>query len=183
MKTEQGLSLIKHFQMLARYNTLANRKLYHSCSQLSRSELHRFRPAFFGSIYATLNHILIGDRIWLARFAGQIVPSNNLDEILYENFSELQLARTIEDGRIEQFSLHLTQEFLSEQIVYTNNEGKLHRDPVDLLLAHFFNRQTHHRGQIHDMISQTEISPPVLDLHRVLRPNPIPSNEIVNGCC
>lgn len=176
MKTEQSLSLIKHFQMLARYNTLANQRIYHSCSQLSRSELHRFRPAFFGSIYATLNHILIGDRLWLARFAGEIVPSNNLDEILYENFSDLQLARVIEDGRIEQFSRHLTDQSLSEKISYTNHEGKVHRDPVDLLVAHFFNHQTHHRGQIHDMISQTEISPPVLDLHRVLRPDPIYSN-------
>jgi uncharacterized damage-inducible protein DinB len=177
MKTEQSLSLIKHFQMLARYNTLANQRLYKTCSQLSRSELHRFRPAFFGSIYATLNQILIDDRLWLARFAGQTVPSHNLNEI-YENFSDLQLAREIEDGRIEQFSLHLTQESLSEQITYINNEGKLYRDPVDLLVAHFFNHQTHHRGQIHDMISQTEISPPVLDLHRVLRPNPIHSRSI-----
>lgn len=173
MKIDHSLSLIKHFQMLARYNTLANHRIYKSCSQLSRSELHRFRPAFFGSIYATLNHLLIADRIWLARFAGQTVSSTNLDEILYENFSDLQSARILEDLRIEEFASKLTDPDLSEEITYTNHEGKVYRDPVDLLVTHFFNHQTHHRGQIHDMISQTEISPPILDLHRVLQPSSI----------
>ncbi|MCZ6558158.1 MAG: damage-inducible protein DinB, partial [SAR324 cluster bacterium] len=48
-----------------------------------------------------------------------------------------------------------------------------HEDPVSLLLAHFFNHQTHHRGQVHDMLCQTEVAPPVLDMHRVLRPEPV----------
>jgi len=177
MKTEHSLSLIKHFQMLARYNTLANQRIYHSCSQLSTAELRRFRPAFFGSIYATLNHILIGDRLWLARFAGQTISSGNLDAVLpekfSEKFSELKAARIIEDARIEDFFRHLTQDFLRDTIYYTNNEGNLHQDPMDLLIAHFFNYQTHHRGQIHDMISQTEIPPPILDLHRLIRPAPV----------
>ena len=51
-----------------------------------------------------------------------------------------------------------------------NNQGNLYTDPVNLLLAHFFNHQTHHRGQIHDMLTQTEIVPPVLDMHRIVRP-------------
>jgi len=51
-----------------------------------------------------------------------------------------------------------------------NNEGRSCDDPVDLLLAHFFNHQTHHRGHVHDMLTRTGVSPPVLDLHRVIRP-------------
>lgn len=162
--------LIKHFQMLARYNTLANSKLYEVCTQLSDTERKRIRPAFFKSIHATLNHIIVGDRIWLTRFEGKQIPSTGLDTILYQDFDQLRKARIAEDERIETFAASLTEEFLAKTIEYQNNTGKICTDPTDLLVAHFFNHQTHHRGQIHDMISQTQIAPPSLDMHRLIRP-------------
>ena len=162
--------LILHFQMLARYNTLANSRLYEVCARLSDAERKRVRPAFFKSIHGTLNHIMVGDRIWLTRFEMREIPSTGLDAILYEDFDELRAARTSEDERIESFASGLNEEFLAGSIQYRNNQGKIYTDPVDLLVAHFFNHQTHHRGQIHDILSQTEISPPVLDMHRVIRP-------------
>jgi uncharacterized damage-inducible protein DinB len=164
--------LVRNFQTWARYNTLANRRLYETCARLSGAERNKVRPAFFDSIHGTLNHIMVGDRIWLARFAGEEVPSTALDAILYEDFDELRRARMLEDQRIEAFASNLDEEFLNGTIRYTNNEEKLYADPVDLLVMHFFNHQTHHRGQIHDMLTQTEVSPPVLDLHRVLKPDP-----------
>ena len=162
--------LIQHFQMLARYNTLANRRLYEVCNRLDDLERKRTRPAFFKSIYGTLNHIMVGDRIWLSRFEGKEVPSTGLDAILYEDFDQLSKARISEDERIEAFAASLNYEFLSGTIKYRNNQGNIYIDPVDLLIAHFFNHQTHHRGQVHDMLTQTEIAPPVLDMHRVIRP-------------
>jgi uncharacterized damage-inducible protein DinB len=162
--------LIQHFQMLARYNTLANSRLYEVCLQLGDVERKRVRPAFFKSIHGTLNHIMVGDRIWMARFGGKEVPSTGLDAILYDDFEELRQVRTLEDERIEAFISGLNEDFLTKTISYVNNQGKLYTDPVNLLLAHFFNHQTHHRGQIHDMLTQTEIAPPVLDMHRVIRP-------------
>lgn len=162
--------LIEHFQMLARYNSLANHKLYQVCSQLSDAERKQNRPAFFKSIHGTLNHILVGDRIWLTRFAGKQKPSTMLDAILYENFDELWTARRVEDDRIEAFVANLTAEFLHGTIEYVNNAGKTCTDPVNLLVAHLFNHQTHHRGQIHDMVTQTTIAPPSLDMHRLIRP-------------
>jgi uncharacterized damage-inducible protein DinB len=165
-------SLIQNFRTLARYNTLANRRLYETCACLSGVERKEDRPAFFGSIHGTLNHIMVGDRIWLARFGGEKVPSTNLDAVLYEDFDELRRARVSEDERIEAFTFSLDEELLGGTIRYTNNEGKIYVDPVNLLVAHFFNHQTHHRGQIHDMLTQTEVPPPVLDLHRVIKPTP-----------
>lgn len=166
------LSLVENFRMLARYNALANLRLYDACARLSDAERKRTRQAFFGSIHGTLNHIMVGDRTWLARFEGAEVPSTNLDAILYEDFDELREARRIEDARTQAFASGLDERALEGKIRYTNNEGNVHADPVDLLVAHFFNHQTHHRGQVHDMLTQTDIPPPVLDLHRVLRPNP-----------
>ena len=162
--------LLRHFRMLAGYNRLANRRLYDACARLTEGERKRRRPAFFGSIHGTLNHILVGDRIWLARFSGEEVPSTGLDAVLYADFAELREAREREDARIEGFVAGADGEMLSGGIRYENNEGRNLEDPVDVLLTHFFNHQTHHRGQIHDMLSQTSVPPPVLDLHRVLRP-------------
>ncbi|MEH2376551.1 DinB family protein [Nostoc sp.] len=162
--------LIQHFQMLSRYNYLANHRLYEVCSLLSDVELKQTRPAFFKSIYVTLNHIMIGDRIWMGRFTGEEMSSQGLDAILYDKFQELREARFLEDERITAFIDNLDDEILKVIITYKNNQGKIYSDPVNLLIAHFFNHQTHHRGQIHDMLTQTEITPPSLDMHRVISP-------------
>jgi uncharacterized damage-inducible protein DinB len=128
------------------------------------------QPCLLRSIHGTLNHLMVGDRIWLSRFSGKEIPSTNLDAILYEDFEELREARKAEDARIEEFAAHIDEQFLKGNIRYVNSEGRTFEDPVELLVAHFFNHQTHHRGQIHDMLTQTEVTPPVLDLHRVIRP-------------
>ena len=166
---------LEHFRMLARYNAKANRLLYDACARLPDAERTRARPAFFRSIHGTLNHILVGDRIWMARFAGRDVPSTGLDAILYDGFAALRAAREEMDDRIEGFMAGLTPAFLAGSIRYVNNAGLPYDDPVPLLLTHFFNHQTHHRGQVHDLLSQTDVPPPSLDLHRVLRPDPIAS--------
>ena len=163
-------ALVRNFRVLARYNALANRRLYEACARLPDGERKKRRPAFFGSIHGTLNHLMVGDRIWLARFSGEEVPSTNLDAILYEDFEELREAREEEDRRIEEFAAGIDERFLTGTIRYVNNEGRNLEDPVELLVAHFFNHQTHHRGQVHDMLTQTEVPPPVLDLHRVIGP-------------
>ncbi|HKI98104.1 MAG TPA: DinB family protein [bacterium] len=166
-------ALIAHFRRMAQYSTRANAILYAACARLPDAERKRERPAFFRSIHGTLNHILVGDRIWLARFAGREVPSTGLDAILYEDFDALHAARTAEDARIEALAAGLTPDFLAGSIRYVNNEGKPYDDPVAVLLAHFFNHQTHHRGQVHGLLSHAGVPTPVLDLHRVLRPDPV----------
>jgi uncharacterized damage-inducible protein DinB len=170
MRLAAMAELLEHFTMLALYNKLANQRLYDACAQLSDQERTLPRRAFFGSIHGTLNHIMVGDRIWMARFAGLEAPSTGLDAILFESFDELRIARQAEDERIEGFVAGLTSQALKRSITYVNNQGRRLTDPTDLLLTHFFNHQTHHRGQVHDQLSQTKVPPPVLDLHRILRP-------------
>jgi len=162
-----------HFQLLARYNGGANRRLYAACRRLDQAALRQPRGAFFGSIVGTLNHLLIGDGIWMARFEGGQAPSTGLDAILFERLDELAAARQAMDARIERFAMALTPDFLLGSIAYTNNEGRRFDDALSLLLPHFFNHQTHHRGQVHALLTQAGIAdPPVLDLHRVLKPDP-----------
>lgn len=163
---------VEYARQLADYNAGANRRVYDACSKLSAEARKRDRGAFFTSIHGTLNHIMIGDRIWMARFHGETVPSTGLDEILCEDFDELWEARRRMDRRISDFVDDLDPDFLTETISYVNNEGHRYDDPVSLLLLHMFNHQTHHRGQVHDMICQTGVDSPVLDMHRVIKPEP-----------
>ncbi len=158
--------------MLARYNTLANGILYDACAGLSDEERKRERPAFFQSIHGTLNHIMVGDRIWMTRFEGGEALSTKLNAILYDDFAELRAARQAEDARIEALMAGLTEDALDGSIRYVSNEGNRHDDPMPLLLTHLFNHQTHHRGQLHGLLSHAGATTPVLDLHRVLRPQP-----------
>ena len=164
--------LIENYQRLAAYNRLANERLYAACARLGDSERKAIRPAFFKSIHGTLNHIMVGDGIWMTRFGGGEAPSTGLDATLFEDFGDLHAARIAKDAEIEAFAAGLTEGVLEGSIRYVNNEGVMFDDPMALCVTHFFNHQTHHRGQVHDMLSQTEVPPPSLDLHRVLRPAP-----------
>ena len=164
--------LVAHFRMLGRYNRRANERLYAACAELDDAARRKDRGAFFGSIHGTLNHIMVGDRIWMARFEGGTASSTGLDAILHDDFGELRAARIAEDARIEAHMRALDDASVAGAIAYVNNEGREFRDPIAVLLTHFFNHQTHHRGQICAMLSQTDAPYPVLDMHRVLIPAP-----------
>jgi uncharacterized damage-inducible protein DinB len=157
--------------MLARYNTIANQRLYEAVGHLEDEEYRRERAASFQSVHRTLNHILLGDRIWMARFTEtgyDTTPA--LGGELYPDFASLRTARAAEDARIETFLGSVTEDFLAREVRYVNSAGETHADPAGLLLAHLFNHQTHHRGQVHVMLSQTALRPPSLDMHRAIRP-------------
>lgn len=163
--------LTAHFTMLAAYNRLANERLYDACTILSDAERKRDRKGFFRSIHGTLNHIMVGDRIWLGRLSEGESQSIALDTILYEDFDELRVARAADDARIETFAATLSDNFLARSIAYTSSNGRRFDDPAPLLVAHMLNHQTHHRGQVHDMLSQAGVATPVLDMHRVINPD------------
>jgi uncharacterized damage-inducible protein DinB len=158
--------------LFARYNRLANEMLYEVCARLSEEERRRDLGAFFKSVHGTLNHLLLGDRIWMTRFEGGSHPSTDLGSILHDDFAALRDARAAMDVRIEKFFTALPPDFAAGSIRYLNNAGIVSDDPLDVLLPHFFNHQTHHRAQVHTLLSQLGQETPVLDLHRVLRPNP-----------
>jgi uncharacterized damage-inducible protein DinB len=159
-----------YFRLLARYNRVANERLYAACAQLDDSEYRKQRPGSFGSIHALLNHILLGDRIWMSRFEGGGASTPPLGTVLFEQFDELRAARILEDQRIEEFFDNLERGFLAQTFRYINNKGKPYEETVPVAVPHFFNHQTHHRGQIHVMLAQTTVPPPSLDMHRILNP-------------
>jgi uncharacterized damage-inducible protein DinB len=168
-------SLIRHFQTLARYNSIVNQRLYDVCAGLSDSEYRKERFGSFGSIHRTLNHILLGDRIWMDRFEGCGTTTPPLATILYEEFAALREARENEDARIERFMADLKEEFFAREIRYVNSKGVEFSDPPELVVPHMFNHQTHHRAQIHTLLSHAGVQPPSLDMHRAIKPMPASS--------
>jgi uncharacterized damage-inducible protein DinB len=158
-----------YFHRLARYNAWANRRLYDACAQLSVADYLAKRPSFFGSIHATLNHVLVGDRIWLSRFESRSTDIKSLDEILYGDLAALRPARDAEDARILGFFSTLDDDVLASTLRYRNMAGEPQETPLAWTLAHLFNHQTHHRGQVHGMLSGTPVAPPSLDLIYFLR--------------
>ena len=156
--------------MLARYNRVANQRIYESCAQLDDHEYRKARQGSFGSIHALLNHLLLADRIWMSRFEGGGRTTPALNTVLHDEFPALRSARIEQDARIEDFFAALDPAFLARSLSYTNSKGKDCIDPAPVAFAHFFNHQTHHRGQIHVMLSQTPVPPPSLDLHWVINP-------------
>ena len=153
-----------YFIKLADYNAWANQRLYHACGALRVNEYMRERASSFGSLHATLNHILVVDRIWVARIEGQTAPNLRLDQILYGDLLGLKVARVAEDERIRIMAAGLSETRLDQPLEYRNSRGDRFETPLRLVLGHLFNHQTHHRGQAHGLLSQTEVPPPALDL-------------------
>jgi uncharacterized damage-inducible protein DinB len=153
-----------YFGELARYNAWANERLYASCGELADAERKAPRPAFFGSIHRTLNHLLVGDRVWLSRLVGEAHGIASLDQELYEDFSGLRAARGREDRRLITVVAGYDEAKLAGELAYRNMAGEDKRTPLLQLFGHMFNHQTHHRGQVHGMLSGTSVAPPPLDL-------------------
>ena len=166
----EACALLTHFQMLARYNCIANERLFSKCGELEDSEYRKQRAGSFGSIHGLLNHILLGDRRWLGLFESGERVTPPLNQILYDDFGDLRAAREREDARLESFFGKLDATFWGRSFAYTNNQGKDHVESAHVACTHLFNHQTHHRGQVHVMLSQTRVTPPSLDLHRIMNP-------------
>lgn len=161
-----------HFLRFAGYNRWANRRLYAAAAMLSDAQWREDRGAFFGSMRGTLNHVLVGDRVWMHRFSGGTGPMPSaLDEILFDDLPSLRAAREEMDGRIEAFVAGLSPE-VSEVCAYRSMAGVPDERPLAQLLTHFFNHQTHHRGQAHGLLSGFGMDPPSLDMIVYMRERP-----------
>ena len=156
----------QHFQMFAAYNRWANVLVYEATAALSEEDQNRDMGAFFGSLIATLNHLLVTDRIWLKRFTGEGAAPASLDTILHQDFAGLRGARVAEDARIVDWIGSLSKEDFAGRFTYvTATDMRTISQRLAPALAHFFNHQTHHRGQAHAML--TALGQPSLRLDLV----------------
>ena len=143
----------KHF---ARYNRWQNQSIFSAAATLPDGTRKRNMGAFFKSIHATLNHLLVADYLWLSRLDGQPCAVRSLDEELYGDFDELQKQRGFTDDRLDRVVAALTPGVLSGAMTYRrmSGGGDEVRTPTAEVFMHLFNHQTHHRGQVTTLLMQ-----------------------------
>lgn len=170
------MSRTAHITLLARYNEWMNNKLYEAAASLPAEELATDRGAFFGSLLATLNHIAVADTIWLKRigyhprFAAALEPvaalpaPGALDQPLFDSLPALRERRAWLDRLILDWTAGLDEAGLDAVITYRRLNGEANNRQLGLLLLHFFNHQTHHRGQATTLLSQAGVDVGATDL-------------------
>src|SRR5687767_13228704 len=157
--------LTEQARLLADYNAWMNGKLYAACATLPDEERKRERGAFFHSIHGTLNHVLLADSIWMGRFEGRPFAFKGLDQELYAGFDELRAHRVEMDERIDAWARGLTDATLDAKLEFTSAITKRpHAPTLWRVVLHFFNHQTHHRGQLTTLLSQAGVDYGVTDL-------------------
>ncbi|MEL6466487.1 MAG: DinB family protein [Pseudomonadota bacterium] len=158
---------VDHLRQMARYNAWQNGSLMTAADGLSDADRWQDRGAFFGSIAATFNHLLWDDALWLARFAGDTRPELTVPVSLeaprdWEVFKALRLAR---DAEVLAWAEALSEADLSGVIAWYPGGGDVRVSrPATVCFAHLFNHQTHHRGQIHGMLTAAGAVPDATDL-------------------
>ena len=169
---------VGYVQCMARYNLWQNDNVYRVADSLSDAERRRDRGAFFGSLHATLNHLLWADRIWMNRLADMPPPGGGIPESvsLYADWDDLKRERKAFDAVMIDWADRLDAASLASELAYYSGAIKAHlRKPKWLLVAHMFNHQTHHRGHAHACCSiVTGKEPPSLDLLQFQRGVPAP---------
>lgn len=149
---------------LARYNQWANARLGAELEKLSPAQLAAPSAVNFGSIIAIANHLVLADRLWLNRFTGQGEPVTTVDAVPWPELAALAAARRHEEDRCLAYVLALDPAGLEETLAYTTTSGAAMAQPLGLCLTHFFNHQTHHRGQIHGLLGACGIKAADIDL-------------------
>lgn len=143
------------FQTMARYNAWMNTKLYDAAATLTDAERKEDRGAFFGSLHATLEHLLLGDRAWMNRLAGRDYEMKPIGEPLIADFAELRAARVAMDADLLAWTAELTEAWLAETMEWESVVfGGSFAHPHWGLVQHMFNHQTHHRGQATTLLTQ-----------------------------
>ncbi|PIB50421.1 diguanylate cyclase [Pseudomonas sp. 2588-5] len=170
------MNRIEHIGLMASYNQWMNRKLYDAASTLSDAQLSMDRQAFFGSILGTLNHLALGDTVWLKRFAqhpagylvlaplSAIATPVDLKQVAFANIRELATRRAWLDQLIIDWAQSVQESDLDHRLHYHNMRGTAADKDFFSLLVHFFNHQTHHRGQATTLLTQAGLDVGTTDL-------------------
>lgn len=163
----------EYCQMMAKYNAWQNQSLYGAADGLDQDARELERGAFFGSIRGTLSHLLWGDRIWMSRFDGSETSGGAIGDSTGLSWSELLAERPKMDARIAAWSWSVLPDDLVGAVSwYSRASNRDLTQPYALCIAHFFNHQTHHRGQVHGMLTAAGARPDDTDLF--LLPEEVP---------
>ncbi|MBV2361184.1 DinB family protein [Thalassococcus sp. CAU 1522] len=148
-------------RMMARYNAWQNQWMFAAANGLSEEERRADRGAFFGSIHATLAHLFWGDTLWVARFDGGPGPDplpdvalSQLDWATLYDWPTMMAERPKLDARLASWAWSTEQgDFEGDLSWYSKALQRDMTKPRAVCVMQLFNHQTHHRGQVHAMLT------------------------------
>ena len=161
------MGLKNHFEIMAQYNQRINSQLFSKAMELEHFELERNMGAFFDSVIGTLNHIFIGDILWLSRFKShsdnytalssleQYPAPNALNDILFTDISDLWTSRIELDKTIIKWISETDQTDFQKDFLYRDTKGLEFRKNFGEVVSHLFNHQTHHRWSSEHIVKAT----------------------------
>jgi len=156
-----------HARLMARYNAWQNRSLYGAAEGIGEAERRRERGAFFGTIHGTLSHLAWGDQAWLSRFTGSPAPTVAIKDSprAFDDWDALKTERARLDAAIAAFAETVAPDWLAADLVWWSaSAGREVAKPRWVLVTHMFNHQTHHRGQVHAMLTAAGARPEATDI-------------------
>jgi uncharacterized damage-inducible protein DinB len=159
-----AINVLGLLRVQAANHFLANHRLMQACLRLDEMEYYATRQSFFGSIHGTFDHIVTTDQRYLSRLGGTPLPPTGDDGVTYGTRDALVTAQHETDAAMRAYIGGLSVDDLEQEILLheTDRWGRV-VEPIWAILQHVLAHGTHHRGQIHDMLSQTSIAPPQLD--------------------
>jgi uncharacterized damage-inducible protein DinB len=157
---------VEYCKRFARYNRWQNQSVYAAAAKLPDGTRKRNMGAFFKSIHGTLNHIAVGDQLWLDRLEGVPTSITSLDQELHDDFEELTKKRELIDNRLDRMVVTLDEARLGGVLTFRRlggDKGELTL-PVAIVMMQLFNHQTHHRGQASTLLMQCGVDVGVTDM-------------------
>jgi uncharacterized damage-inducible protein DinB len=163
------MSILEQFKLFADYNRLMNQRILESACKLTDEQLKSDRGAFFKSVLGTLNHILVGDIIWLKRFhrhpahrkaleyLDRLDQPESLDRLLFDDIEAMKAEREKIDEVIISWINGLSESDIDDYLLYENMAGISQSKPIESLISHLFLHQVHHRGQATTLMSQSGV--------------------------
>ena len=158
-------------RMMAAYNAEMNRRTVAAADRLDDAARRADRAAFWGSLHGTLSHLLWGDTQWMSRFDGGAKPPVGQKDSarMVEDWAALKAARAATDARIDAWVAGLTADRLAAPLTwFSGQSGREVTMPLWIAVTHFFNHQTHHRGQAHALVTAAGATTEDTDLPWVL---------------
>ena len=159
----QSPTLAQYLLLQAENNAWSNHRLHTACAGLPPEAYFAKRPCFFGSIHNTLYHLLLVDHRYLARVEGRPAPDELPSDVPNGDLAALSASQRATDRHLIDLVRGLDEARLAEPVRIVDQDGGVWFDPLHRVLTHLFVHQVHHRGQVHDLLSQTSVAPPQLD--------------------
>jgi uncharacterized damage-inducible protein DinB len=158
----------QHVELMARYNQWQNQSLYREADKLTDEQRKADRGAFFKSIHGTLSHLVFGDQAWMMRFATWPAPKvKSIAESVtaFPDWIDLKRERFAFDDKLLQWASTIDARQLQGDLTwYSGSRGADITRPKWALVTHMFNHQTHHRGQVHALLTGYGLKPDDTDI-------------------